>query len=195
MGNRQLRNILGGGRDVRIGEDPVLTSARGVVISNSALAIQEHGNGVIRHTRVKITALSVTMTDATTAGSHGTQQLYTFPAKQVCVVAASIDLSIARVSTGLSATAAIVAGVGSAAVATDNGALTTTEQDIVASTAATLSSGANTGVSGRSPAGGATFAASTVARLNFAVPDAGTSANDALTVTGFVDLFWFPLND
>lgn len=147
-------------------------------------------------TRLTITDLVVAMTDATTAGSHGSEKLYDFPAGNILVLGVVSDLQIVAGAGGIGDTAAVVGSIGSAAVGTDNATLTSTEANLMPSTAATLSSGAGN-------CDGASTATATLdgtdtpaaAYLNLAVPDAGSSANDTLTVNGTVQLTWLNLGD
>ena len=75
------------------------------------------------------------MTDATTAGSHGKQKIVTLPQGLVLVAGAITDLTIARVGTAITATAAVVSALGTTGTATADSTLTTTEANIIASTA------------------------------------------------------------
>lgn len=137
----------------------------------------------------------VTMTDATTAGCHGTLPLLTFPTGMVAAFAKT-DLTLTAGAGGITDTAALVASMGSVAVATDNATLLTTEADLIASTAATLSSGAAAfdGISSAVVVYDGTTTPLTC-RLNFAVPDAGSTASDTLTVAGTVDILYAFLGD
>jgi hypothetical protein len=149
-----------------------------------------------KSTVLTITALSVTMTDAGAAGSHGSAVIYTFPQGLIVVESCVTDLAITAGAGGLTDTSAIVGAVGSAATGTDNATLTTTEANIVPSTTATLTDGVGA-MDGESTAvaylDGTASAA--VARLNFATPDAGSTANDTLEVTGTVTINWWLAGD
>jgi hypothetical protein len=133
-----------------------------------------------------ITNLSVTTTDNSTAGAQGAQKLYTFPEGLVSIVGASTNLTIAKVGANLTATAAVVASLGSATVSSADSTLTSTEADIIPSTAATLTAGAGAVKGTQTPA---------AVYLNFAVPDAGSTGNDALLVNGTVTVSFIQLGD
>lgn len=175
-----------------------------IAMQGGGTAVGTGGSGVevtqkapqVLTTTLTVSGLSVTMTDATTNGCHGTATLFTFPAGNIVILGAVTDLALVAGSGGISDTAAVVASVGSAAVGTNNATLTGTEADIVPSTAATLSSGAGT-AKGESTApvtlDGTSSAAT--ARLNLAVPDADSSASDTLSVTGTVKITWINLGD
>jgi hypothetical protein len=230
---------------------PISVSAGAGTPAGTGVTATEYGDGIFHKTVLTFASLVITMTDATTAGSHGTQKIYDFPAGQIGILGVVTDLHIVA-ATGIGATAAVVGAIGTAAVGTDNATLLTTEADIVPSTAATLtdSAGDFNAIMGNSVAaltdssggtsGGDTIAAIVAATdvtaaglattknaiatlaakvnalialltgafkafdgtgtakdavLNFAVPDAGSTANSTLTVTGTVTIHWINLGD
>ena len=148
-------------------------------------------------TVLTLTNVSVATTDATTNGAHGSLEVYDFPAGLIFTAAATCNLTIARVGTGLTTTSAVVASVGSVTAGADD-TLTSTEADIIPSTASTLTSGAGV-TKGKSTASEATFKDGTTtavkAFLNFATIDAGSTANDALLVNGTITLLWMNAGD
>jgi hypothetical protein len=167
--------------------DPTV-SGTGVTGSNAIVAPQT--------LTLTVDDLSVTMTDATTAGSHGSQKLVTFPAGNIHILGATTNLTIARVGTALAANSAVVGSLGSVTVATDNATLTSTEANIVPSTTSTLSSGS--GVTKGESTGAVTLDGTTSAvevYLNFATPDAGSTGNDALLVNGTIVITYVNLGD
>lgn len=150
-----------------------------------------------QHARITLAAESIAVVDATTAGAHGGLELLTFPEGQILIVAVKTDLAILAGSGGIGDDADVVAALGTVIVATNNAALTTTEADIIASTAITLTAGAvdfNAATIAAGIALDGTAGAKSVF-LNFAVPDADSSADDTLAVTGTIDLFWLLLGD
>lgn len=152
--------------------------------------------GQVHRTVLTMTNLSITMTDATTAGCHGSQKIYDFPAGVIQILGCVTDLAITAGAGGITDTASVVGSVGTAAVGTDNATLTSTEANVVPSTAATLTAGAGNcdGESTASPILDGTGTATDLF-LNFAVPDAGSSANDTLTVNGTVVVTWVNFGD
>lgn len=153
--------------------------------------------GLFHKTTLPIANLVVTMTDTGGAnGGQGSQKVYDFPEGAILVVAAGFNLTIQRGSTGLTATAAVVASVGTVAPGAD-ATLTGTEANMIPSTVATLSSGAgaakNFSAAPAAPLDGTSTAID--ALLNFAVPDAGISANDTLIVNGTITIFWMDVID
>lgn len=180
---RGLRALLGSGD--RLLANPLPGVGAAVVVAG--IVCTEYGMGELRHTRFKLTNFSLATVDHTTAGASGSQKLYDFPAGGVVIQATSARLTTARVGTGLAATAALTFGLGTAAAGAADGALTTTEQDILASTAGTLVAGAGTFA-----ARGAAVALGITPDLylNAAVVDAGTSGNDAILLNGDIDVWW-----
>lgn len=171
----------------------------GVAPANGAVA--GTGNTVseqvgLVHKTVITVANTVTMTDATTAGCHGSQKIYDFPAGNILILGATTDLSVTAGAGGIGDTASVVASIGSVAVATDNATLTSTEANIVPSTAATLTGGVGA-FDGESTGVVVLDGTATAvdAILNLAVPDAGSSASDTIVVAGTVTLVWVNLGD
>lgn len=178
------------------GAAPLCTLGNGTV-SGTGVSVVEYGDGIHHKTVFTIAALSITMTDATTAGCHGTQKIYEFPEGRIMVYGAHVDLVITAGAGGISDTAAVVGALGTAAVGTNNATLTTSEADIVASIAATLTGGVGDmeGVNGTALVQIDGSAAAEDVNLNFAVPDADSSASDTLSVTGTIALYWIKLGD
>lgn len=164
----------------------------------AGVAVTEAGIGAIHQTSLTLTAVSVTMTDATTAGSHGSILLYDFPAGAIHLLGATYDLTTLAGAGGIGDTAALVGSIGTVTMATDNATLTSTEADVIPSTAGTLTGGAGTLKSQTTTALSTILDGTTTAKdawLNLAVPDAGSSANDTVTVAGTVTVFWINLGD
>lgn len=184
--------------------DRVISNVNGETTSGSGAAsgtgvvAAELGDAAVKKTILTLTNVSVTMTDATTAGSHGSLKVYDFPAGLISYFGGTTDLTISRVGTAITATAAVVGGVGTAAVSTDNDALTGTEADLIPSTASTLTSGAGVTKGKYASAPQVPFDGTATAKdayLNFAIPDAGSTGNDALLVNGTITLVWSNLGD
>ena len=171
-----------------------LNGVEGSASGTGVSAIQ--GVGLTQVVTFPISALNVVMTDATTAGSHGSQKIFTFPEGNVMVLGAVTDLTIARVGTGLTTTSAVVSSLGSVTVSTADATLTSTEANIVPSTASTLTAGAGV-TKGASTTVASLNGTTTPAEvyLNFATPDAGSTATDALTVNGTITISYLVLGD
>ena len=162
-----------------------------------SVAVAESSAGAIK-TVMTLSNVAVTMTDATTAGSHGSLKLYDFPQCNLLFLGGTCDLTLTAGAGGITDTAAVVASVGTVTVGTDNATLTTTEADLIPSTASTLTAGAGVTKGKTLTAGVVVFDGTTTAKdawLNYAVPDAGSTANDTLTVSGTITLVWSNLGD
>lgn len=158
-------------------------------VGGAGVTVREQGNGGVQQTIITLDNVSITMTDATTAGSHGTLDLYEF-SNNITFLGASATLSFVKDGAGISDTAALVFGVGSAAVGTGDSTLTGTEQNIVSSTAATLAGGEKGPTAGASGSPTALTGAPVTGRLNLAIPDAGSTANAAMIVSGTITITW-----
>lgn len=159
------------------------------------MTVTENGDGAVHKTTFTFSAHSVTMTDAT--DSTGSVAIYTFPEGFIKVYGSLCNLTTTAGVGGITDTAALVLSVGSVVVATDNATLTSTEADIIASYAGTLIGG-----EGVFTKDGALVAAAFDGHttdeaifLNLAVPDADTSANDTIELTGDCTIVWSNLGD
>ena len=149
-------------------------------------------SGSVRRTTLTLTAYPLAIVDHTVNGSHGTIQLYTFPNGLTQIFGAKMNLTITGDGTSIAANAAFVSAVGTAVGAITNATLTGTEANIIPSTAMTLVTSTKTATGITATAPGLFDGSSTekIAYLNFAVVDAGTSADGVLTVSGTVTIAW-----
>lgn len=163
-------------------------SGTGVTVANSIAPVQ--------YKTFTVTNLSVPTTDNTTAGAQGSQKIYTFPEGLVSIVGASTNLTISKVGSSLTATAAVVGSLGSVVVSSADSTLTSTEANIIPSTVGTLTAGVGS-IKGESTGSVTLDGTTTPAEvyLNFAVPDAGSTGNDALLVNGTVTIGFVQLGD
>ena len=156
------------------------------------------GAGGTTKTVLTLDGASITMTDAGVAGSHGSLKLFDFPSGSIVFLGATCDLTITAGAGGITDTAAAVGAIGTATVGTGDATLTGTEADLIPSTASPLTAGAGV-TKGKSVTAGIAVLDGTAtavdAWLNFAVPDAGSTANDTLTVSGTITLVWANLGD
>lgn len=165
--------------------------------NGSEVSVVETGSDAVHKTVLTLSSLSVTMTDATTAGCHGAHKVYDFPEGVIQILGASYDLTTLAGSGGIADTAALVGSLGSATNDTANATLTSTEADIIASTTGTLTGGAGV-LQKHGSINTTAFDGHTTpvdAYLNLSVPDAGSSANDTVTVSGTITLIWANLGD
>jgi len=180
-------------------ETPPLDPGRGTAAGTGVVAA-ECGIGALRQTVLTLSSVSITMTDAVAAGCHGSQKVYDFPAGLIHVMGVVCDLTTLAGTGGITDTSAVVGSVGTVAAATDNATLTTTEANLAPSFAGTLAAGAGTM---KSLSTAALMAAAVIdgtvtavdAFLNFATVDAGSTANDTLTVSGTITITWINYGD
>lgn len=156
--------------------------------------------GQLHHTTITLTNYVMATVDATTNGAQGTGVLYNFPRGFIQIIGASSNVAIVGDGVNITATAALIMAVGTAVAAADV-TLTSTEANIIASTACTLaaSAGVFKGKAVATPVNidnsTTTNATNMTANLNAVVPDAGSSANGTLTLTGTIELFWYSFGD
>lgn len=165
--------------------------------NGAAVAVAEYGSGAVHKSVFTLTSLSITMTDAGAAGCHGSHKIYDFPAGVIQILGCSYDLTTLAGAGGIADGAALVGALGSAATATDNATLTSTEADLIASTTGTLTAGAGALAKHGSMVTTAFDGHTTAmdAYLNVAVPDADSSASDTVAVSGTITIVWANLGD
>ena len=200
MGSNAKIHFPQGADRMRIEQGGFIERADGLgAVAGTGVSLSTERGEIWHKTTITITDLSITITDATTVGAHGSQKIYDFPEGVIVVEAAMMNLTTLAGSGGIGDTAALIGALGSAAAGTNNETLTTTEADIIASTAGTLSGGAGTLV-GVGPGSGlnAKLDGHTTPAdvyLNIVVPDAGSSASDTVVVSGTIVLLWLNLGD
>lgn len=185
------------------------TQASGVKWSNPAVTgvgaaagtgvtAAETGNSAVHKTTLTLAALSIAVADTGgAAGAQGSQNVYTFPEGVIQFLGASYNLTVTRVGTAIAAGAALVGSLGSVAAGAGDATLTSTEADMIASTAGTLTAGAGT-LKKHGSLVAAAFDGHTTpvpVYLNVAVPDADISATDAVLISGTITLVWANLGD
>lgn len=152
---------------------------------------RQYAGGPFHQTIIQFTNAAIPSTDNTTNGAQAPIQLLDFPAGVITIVGASSNLTIVG-GAGLTATAAVVCSLGSVTAAVD-ATLTSTEADWMPSTTATLTGSAGACKGEITTALLAVQDGTSTAKdlwLNFAVPDAGSTANTTITVNGTVTVTW-----
>lgn len=173
-----------------------IAGAAGAAQAVSGLTVQELGNGPVKQTVLTFTNVAVAVTDHTTSGASGSQEVYSFPAGLIGVLGAVANLSVVAAG-GLSATAALLSAIGTVAAAAD-ATLTSTEANISASASNTLSAHAGT-VKNKSTAVTVLDGTASSANvfLNFAAADGDStdSSNSTLTLNGTLTITWANFGD
>lgn len=144
-----------------------------------------------------LTLTNVKVNIASSGVGFGHTDIYNFPAGLINILGAVMDLTVNNVGGAeISDTAAVVAAIGTVNAA-DDATLTSTEANIIPSTAYTLVGGTKQ-ASGVATSGGLFdgHTAAIVAKLNMAVPDADRSDNaEDLTVNGTITIVWTNVGD
>jgi hypothetical protein len=110
----------------------------------TGLEVIDDGWGPFRRTTFKFTNVACALVDEAGVVAYVGKKLYTCPAGNILFLGATSDLAITKSSAGVNADADLLFGVGTA-TASNNATLTTTEQNLLPSTALTqMSSGATT---------------------------------------------------
>lgn len=165
--------------------------------NGTGVVATETGSGAIHKTVLTFTAVSITMTDHTTAGNQGSLKIYDFPEGVIQDLGCTYNLTTLAGVGGITDTAALVGSIGSVTAGAGDATLTSTEADFIASTSGTLSGGAGTLKSYGSLVAAAFDGHTTPIDLylNLAVPDAGSSASDTVVVNGTAQCDWLNLGD
>lgn len=178
--------------------DPRTSVGVGAVAGTGAVAV-ENGNGAVHKTTITFTNTPVTLADNAGTVAYGSQKVYDFPDGNIFILGAVADLDLTKSSAGVNADWDGDIGVGTAAADNTN-SLSSTEQNIIPTTATPQAvAGATTG-NCRSTAAVVADGTGTAADafLNILVDDAdhdvtGTACN--IIVNGTLTLVWANLGD
>ncbi len=175
--------------------DPTTTAGVGTV-SGTGVSVVEGGNSGLHKTTFTLANTQV-ITDAGAAGAQGGTKIYTFPEGVITILGVSCNATTLAGAGGIADGAATVHSLGTVTAAVDNATLTSTEADIIASFAGTMTTGAGAftkyGAINATPYDGHTTAIAVF--LNSAVPDADSSASDTITFAGSCTLLWSTSGD
>lgn len=166
--------------------------------AGTGVSAKEFGGAGLPHkTILTLRNVVIPTVDAGAAGAQGSQKVYDFPEGAIQFLGATMNLTTLAGAGGIADTGALVGSVGSVAAAADNATLLSTEANIIPSTAGTLVGGAGVlkGISAApiAPVDGTTTPVDAI--LNLAVPDAGSSADDTVTVNGTITITWSNAGD
>lgn len=163
----------------------------GTVETVSGLTVEELGNGINHKTILSFSAVSLAMTDASSAQSSGSQKIYTFPQALVSIQAAVISINATKSGSGISTTFAGLVSLGTAAAAAD-ATLTGTEANVVPSTVTAAATAGVSAVNAVNTAAATLNGAASALALyyNQLINDADSSASGTLSLTGTIVLHW-----
>lgn len=154
----------------------------------------DHDISLIQVCTVTLDAEVIAMTDATTDGAYGSLKLVDLPDTHLMFLGTATSLTFTESGT-ISDTATVKHAVGTAAEAA-NDTLDSTSANLLASTSVSLSS-STASKKGTSAAVVAVDGSAGTAALylNLGIPDAGSSANANITVSGTVKFFYVDIGN
>jgi hypothetical protein len=174
-----------------------LKSTVGVGAVTSGAKVVEYGDGYV-HKSVFTIDKTMTITDAAGTGGYGGYKFYDLPAGNILVLGAVVDLDGTSASLGTDGLVAAADGDFSIGTATCNaGALSSTEADIIASTAIAQFVTTAGPIVGKNADISTHDGTSTAKDLyvNVIFDDADSGANDSLRITGNATVWWINLGD
>lgn len=152
--------------------------------------------GAVQEVTLTLNALSIATTDNGANGGQGGVKIYDFQEGNIAILGVSHNLTLTKVGAGIAATSTVLSSLGTALVAQNEATLTGTEADIVASNSTVLAAG--TGVSKARSSSYVTFDGTTTAKdlyLNLNVDATGSTANDAILVSGNITIAYCTYGD
>ena len=158
------------------------------------VAARESGGDPVHKTTLNLAATPITLTDETGVILHGGLKVYDFPEGNILILGVVADLAV-TVAGNLDADAAGDFGMGTV-TASNNANLTSTEVNIIPSTA-TLMSGSTGDTNGKNIAAIAPLDGTSTAvdlYLNYIWDDADHNGGSQ-TVTGTITVAWINLGD
>lgn len=191
--------IIENGAQLTIQSGAVIETADGVgAVAGTGVAVTELGIHPVHHTQFTLTNVNIAITLEASVVGYGGLKIYDMPSGAIYVVGATANLTCARVGTGLAEAYDGDFGVGTV-TASNNNSLSSTEQNIIPTTATPQAVAGATTAKGQSTATeNAVIDGTSTAMdvyLNFLVDLADISATDAITVNGTINLFWINLGD
>jgi hypothetical protein len=182
----------------RIG-DALDASGTAGAVAGTGVTTEELGGSVVHQTVLTFVNTPIPLTDEVGVVAYGGLKVYDFPAGLILVLGATSDLDLTKSSAGVNANWDGDFGIGTV-TASNNATLSSTEQNILPTTATPQAASGATTANGQNTAVAFLDGTSTAvdAFLNFLVDDAdhnvtGTACN--IIVNGTVTLTWANLGD
>jgi hypothetical protein len=172
----------------------------GNVASVTGLVVDEAGLGVMRRTTFRFTNVAFALTDVAGVVAFSGKKIYDWPEGWIKVVCAVADLALTKSAAGVNATWNGDFGLGTV-TASNNATLSSTEQDIIPTTATPAAVAGVSSAKGANAADIAPLDGHTTAKdlfLNFLVDDADqdvTTTPTNLIVNGTVVVHWLNAGD
>lgn len=174
--------------------------SNGAVPSVTGLSVVENGAGPLRQTVLTFDDVAFALTDVAATVAYSGKKVYDFPAGSIKIFGATANLALTKSAAGVNADWDGDFGVGTV-TASNNATLSSTEQDIIPTTATPQAVTGATTAKGRNAADIAPFDGTTTAvdvYLNFLVDDADqdvTTTPTNLIVNGTLTITWTNLGD
>ncbi len=183
--------------------ESALQTASGVgAVAGSGVTVEEFGDGANHKTRFTFTDAAIALTDEAGVVAYGGLKIYDFLAGFILMLGAVANLTITKSSAGVNADWDGDFGLGTA-TASNNNTLSSTEQNVIPTTAtpqavagATTAQGASTNTEAAKVLDGHTTPIDLY--LNFLVDDADHNVNGTpcnLIVNGTIEVSWINLGD
>jgi len=175
------------------------TIAAHALVTTTGLTLAEYGDTAVHKTVWTFDDVAMFINDSGANGGHGSIKLYEGPAGIIKVIGASVSLEVVCDSNGLADAATYDFGVGTTTTGTDNAALATTEQNIIAKIEGDLNAtGTNNATLGASNATAVDLDGHTTSVdyfFNAAIEADDASADDYCTVNGTITIVWVNFGD
>lgn len=177
------------------------TDGVGTVVSTTGLTVTEYGIGPIHRTQFTLSSsFDMKIVDSGANGGHAGVKIYDFPEGYLQLIGAEANLDFSAGTNGLTSTSTYDVGVGTADVGTDNAALATTEQDVIAKVEGNTTDGGTTTIATLHGAGTTITAYDGTATakdlyINAAIEADDCSATQTANINGTVTVYWINLGD
>lgn len=170
-------------------------------LSSTYARVDEMGFGPFQRTKITFTSLPISMTDEAGVVAYGGSKIYDMPIGNIKIIGATADLTVTKSGAGINADFDGDFGVGTV-TASNNATLSSTEQNIIPTTATPQAVSSATTAKGINAADIAPLDGTSTAidiYLNFLIDDAdqditGNGAS-SLLVSGTIIITWINLGD
>lgn len=172
----------------------VATLASG--ITTATIANYGADTSSLRTTVLTLSSLPITMTDEAGVVAYGGKQLLDMPEGGILFLGAHADLDVVKSGSGINADFDGDFGLGTV-TASNNNSLSSTEQNLIPTTATPQAAAGVTTANGQSTAVAFIDGNSTAADvyLNFLIDDADQNGGGTLLVSGTIIIHWLPLGN
>ena len=170
-------------------------------VAGTGVSVTEYGDGILHETTFALSDVDLALTDETGTIAYVGLKIYDFPEGAIMIIGVTADLAMTKSSDGVNADWDGDFSLGTV-TASNNDTLTSTEDDILPSTATPQASEGVTTATGQSTAGeNVVFDGTTTAKdlyLNFLVDDADHDVDSTacnLIANGSITVLWYNLGN